>query len=159
MNAWRRAIRTSPAVSSRSEFNLTLDARGLPARRARHPVAGLAFHRRPGRGITWFHSWPPKSARRMPRVNRGMMTMTPWPSSPSPTWPRTRRFTNASSSVRACPGSSCEGRRISEPRKMSHAWAVSGRRSATRPILESDPQLTLSSPPFFYEFHLAAGAH
>ena len=45
-----------------------------------------------------------------------------------------------------------------EPRKMSHAWAVSGRRSTTgRPILESDPQLPLSSPPFFYEFHLAAG--
>jgi penicillin G amidase len=46
----------------------------------------------------------------------------------------------------------------SEPRKRSHAWAVSGKRSATgKPILESDPQLTLSSPPFFYEFHLAAG--
>ena len=45
-----------------------------------------------------------------------------------------------------------------EPRKMSHAWAVSGQRSTTgQPILESDPQLTLSSPPFFYEFHLAAG--
>jgi len=45
-----------------------------------------------------------------------------------------------------------------EPRKMSHAWAVSGGRSTTgKPILESDPQLTLSSPPFFYEFHLAAG--
>jgi penicillin amidase len=45
-----------------------------------------------------------------------------------------------------------------EPRKMSHAWAVSGRRSTTgKPILESDPQLPLSSPPFFYEFHLAAG--
>jgi penicillin amidase len=42
--------------------------------------------------------------------------------------------------------------------KMSHAWAVSGRRSTTgQPILESDPQLPLSSPPFFYEFHLAAG--
>ncbi|MHB8864612.1 MAG: penicillin acylase family protein [Pirellulaceae bacterium] len=45
-----------------------------------------------------------------------------------------------------------------EPRRMSHAWAVSGRRSTTgRPILENDPQLTLSSPPFFYEFHLASG--
>ena len=45
-----------------------------------------------------------------------------------------------------------------EPRKMSHAWAVSGQRSTTgRPVLESDPQLALSSPPFFYEFHLAAG--
>jgi len=45
-----------------------------------------------------------------------------------------------------------------EPRKMSHAWAVSGQRSTTgRPILESDPQLPLSSPPFFHEFHLAAG--
>ena len=45
-----------------------------------------------------------------------------------------------------------------EPRKMSHAWAVSGRKSTTgKPILESDPQLPLSSPPFFYEFHLAAG--
>ncbi len=45
-----------------------------------------------------------------------------------------------------------------EGRKMSHAWAVSGRRSTTgKPILESDPQLPLSSPPFFYEFHLAAG--
>lgn len=39
---------------------------------------------------------------------------------------------------------------------MSHAWAVSGRKSTTgKPILESDPQLPLSSPPFFYEFHLA----
>lgn len=45
-----------------------------------------------------------------------------------------------------------------ESRQMSHAWAVSGRRSTTgRPMLESDPQLPLSSPPFFYEFHLAAG--
>jgi len=45
-----------------------------------------------------------------------------------------------------------------EGRKMSHAWAVSGRRSTTgKPILESDPQLPLSSPRFFYEFHLAAG--
>ena len=45
-----------------------------------------------------------------------------------------------------------------EGRKMSHAWAVSGRRSTTgKPILESDPQLPLSSPPFLYEFHLAAG--
>jgi penicillin amidase len=45
-----------------------------------------------------------------------------------------------------------------EPRKMSHAWAVGGRRSTTgKPILESDPQLPLSSPPFFYELHLAAG--
>lgn len=45
-----------------------------------------------------------------------------------------------------------------QPPKMSHAWAVSGRRSTTgKPILESDPQLPLSSPPFFYEFHLAAG--
>ena len=45
-----------------------------------------------------------------------------------------------------------------EPRRMSHAWAVGGRRSTTgKPILESDPQLPLSSPPFFYEFHLAAG--
>lgn len=45
-----------------------------------------------------------------------------------------------------------------EGRKMSHAWAVSGRRSTTgQPILESDPQLPLSSPPFFYELHLAAG--
>lgn len=46
-----------------------------------------------------------------------------------------------------------------EGRKMSHAWAVSGHRSTTgKPILESDPQLPLSSPPFFYEFHLAAGS-
>ena len=45
-----------------------------------------------------------------------------------------------------------------EGRKMSHAWAVSGQKSTTgKPILESDPQLPLSSPPFFYEFHLAAG--
>jgi penicillin G amidase len=42
--------------------------------------------------------------------------------------------------------------------KMSHTWAVGGRRSRTgRPILESDPQLPLSTPPFFYEFHVAAG--
>ena len=42
--------------------------------------------------------------------------------------------------------------------KMSHAWAVSGSRSRTgKPILESDPQLPLSTPPFLYEFHLAAG--
>ena len=45
-----------------------------------------------------------------------------------------------------------------EPRKMSHAWAVGGGKSTTgKPILESDPQLPLSSPPFFHEFHLAAG--
>jgi penicillin amidase len=45
-----------------------------------------------------------------------------------------------------------------EGRKMSHAWAVSGRKSTTgKPILESDPQLPLSSPPFLYEFHLTAG--
>ena len=45
-----------------------------------------------------------------------------------------------------------------ESPKMSQAWAVSGRKSTTgRPILESDPQLTLSTPPFFYEFHLSAG--
>lgn len=45
-----------------------------------------------------------------------------------------------------------------EGQKMSHAWAVSGTRSTTgKPILESDPQLPLSSPPFFYEFHLSAG--
>ena len=42
--------------------------------------------------------------------------------------------------------------------KMSHAWAVSGARSKTgKPLLESDPQLPLNSPPFFHEFHLAAG--
>ena len=42
--------------------------------------------------------------------------------------------------------------------KMSHAWAVSGSRSKTgQPLLESDPQLPLSTPPFFHEFHLAAG--
>jgi penicillin amidase len=51
---------------------------------------------------------------------------------------------------------SAEGQ--AEPRKMSHAWAVSGQRSTTgKPLLESDPQLPLSSPPFFHEFHLAAG--
>ena len=43
--------------------------------------------------------------------------------------------------------------------KMSHAWAVSGARSKTgKPLLESDPQLPLSTPPFFYEIHLAAGS-
>jgi penicillin amidase len=42
--------------------------------------------------------------------------------------------------------------------KMSHAWAVGGARSQTgKPLLESDPQLPLSTPPFFYEFHLSAG--
>ena len=42
--------------------------------------------------------------------------------------------------------------------KMSHAWAVGGARSKTgKPLLESDPQLPLCTPPFFYEFHLAAG--
>jgi penicillin amidase len=47
---------------------------------------------------------------------------------------------------------------LDEPRKMSHAWAVSGRRSATgRPILESDPQLPVGSPAFLHEFHLRAG--
>ena len=45
-----------------------------------------------------------------------------------------------------------------EPLKMSHTWAVGGGKSTTgKPILESDPQLPLSSPPFFHEFHLAAG--
>ncbi|MBM4093247.1 MAG: penicillin acylase family protein, partial [Planctomycetes bacterium] len=43
--------------------------------------------------------------------------------------------------------------------KMSHAWAVGGARSKTgKPLLESDPQLPLSTPPFFYEFHLSAGS-
>lgn len=43
--------------------------------------------------------------------------------------------------------------------KMSHAWAVSGARSKTgKPLLESDPQLPLCTPPFFYEFHLSAGS-
>jgi penicillin amidase len=42
--------------------------------------------------------------------------------------------------------------------KMSHAWAVAGARSKTgKPLLESDPQLPLASPPFFYEVHLSAG--
>jgi penicillin amidase len=42
--------------------------------------------------------------------------------------------------------------------KMSHAWAVGGARSKTgKPLLESDPQLPLNTPPFFYEFHLVAG--
>jgi penicillin amidase len=42
--------------------------------------------------------------------------------------------------------------------KMSHAWAVGGARSKTgKPLLESDPQLPLNTPPFFHEFHLAAG--
>lgn len=52
-------------------------------------------------------------------------------------------------SLRAAPG---------EGPKMSHAWAVGGKRSTTgKPILENDPQLPLCTPPFFYEFHLAAG--
>lgn len=40
----------------------------------------------------------------------------------------------------------------------SHAWAVDGTRSATgKPLLESDPQVSVSNPPLWYEFHLHAG--
>jgi penicillin amidase len=42
--------------------------------------------------------------------------------------------------------------------KMSHAWAVGGTRSTTgKPILQNDPQLPLSTPPFFYEFAMIVG--
>lgn len=55
------------------------------------------------------------------------------------------------------PGFLLQGAPGEDP-KMSHAWAVSGSRSTTgMPILESDPQLPLSSPPFLHEFHLSAG--
>jgi penicillin amidase len=54
------------------------------------------------------------------------------------------------------PGFRLLGAPAEEP-KMSHAWAVSGARSKTgRPLLESDPQLPLGSPPFFHEVHLVA---
>lgn len=42
--------------------------------------------------------------------------------------------------------------------RFSHAWAVGGARSETgSPLLESDPQVAVSNPPLWYEFHLAAG--
>jgi penicillin amidase len=42
--------------------------------------------------------------------------------------------------------------------KASHNWAVSGALSTTgRPILESDPQLTVELPSFGYEVHLDGG--
>jgi penicillin amidase len=54
--------------------------------------------------------------------------------------------------------SGLRGLGAAEGLKMSHAWAVGGSRSSTgAPILESDPQLPLSSPPFFHECHLSAG--
>jgi penicillin amidase len=44
-----------------------------------------------------------------------------------------------------------------EPR-FSHAWTVSGARSTTgKPILESDPQVPVTNPPWWYEYHLSAG--
>lgn len=45
-----------------------------------------------------------------------------------------------------------------EALRFSHAWAVSGARSATgKPLLESDPQTSVNNPPLWYEFHLSAG--
>lgn len=42
--------------------------------------------------------------------------------------------------------------------RFSHAWAVAGTRSVTgKPLLESDPQVAVSNPPLWYEFHLSAG--
>lgn len=42
--------------------------------------------------------------------------------------------------------------------RFSHAWAVGGERSETGgPLLESDPQVAVSNPPLWYEFHIAAG--
>jgi penicillin G amidase len=44
------------------------------------------------------------------------------------------------------------------PPKMSHDWVVSGSKSSTGyPILESDPQISVESPPTWYEFHLHGG--
>lgn len=44
------------------------------------------------------------------------------------------------------------------PPKMSHNWVVSGDKSTTGlPLLESDPQITVETPPTWYEFHLYGG--
>jgi penicillin G amidase len=44
--------------------------------------------------------------------------------------------------------------------RFSHAWAVGGARSETgKPLLASDPQVSVSSPPLWYEFHLSAGRY
>ncbi len=44
--------------------------------------------------------------------------------------------------------------------KASHAWVVSGKKSATgKPILESDPQIAVTAPSLWYEIHLHGGRY
>ena len=44
--------------------------------------------------------------------------------------------------------------------KASHAWVVSGAKSATgKPILESDPQIAVTAPSLWYEIHLHGGRY
>jgi penicillin amidase len=54
-----------------------------------------------------------------------------------------------------------ERRSLSEDQlKFSHAWAVSGARSVSgAPVLQSDPQVAVSNPPLWYEFHISAGRY
>jgi len=45
-----------------------------------------------------------------------------------------------------------------ETLKFSHAWVLGGDRSATgKPILESEPRISVTNPSFWYEYHLSAG--
>ncbi|MBK9166848.1 MAG: penicillin acylase family protein [Bryobacterales bacterium] len=45
-----------------------------------------------------------------------------------------------------------------EQLKFSHAWAVGGEKSVTgKPLLQGDPQVPVSNPALWYEFHLHAG--
>jgi penicillin amidase len=55
------------------------------------------------------------------------------------------------------PGFAPEGTPMPEAH-FSHAWAFGGARTTTgKPILESDPQVPVTNPPWWYEYHLAAG--
>jgi len=42
--------------------------------------------------------------------------------------------------------------------KCSHAWVIGGNRTSTgSAILHSDPQITITAPPLWYEFHICGG--
>ena len=42
--------------------------------------------------------------------------------------------------------------------KFSHAWVLGGERTTTgKPILESEPRITVTNPSIWYEYHLSAG--
>ena len=45
-----------------------------------------------------------------------------------------------------------------ETLKFSHAWVLGGGRTTTaKPILESEPRISVTNPSFWYEYHLSAG--